>query len=66
MEQFDVLGLPLEEALSKMESLGSKTIVLHTKPLKGEAIDGISRVVKKEYTGEEWTLTVCNVPDIYR
>lgn len=67
MREFpDVLGMDLTDAVSLMERNGQTVSVRHTKPDRGEPVEGFDKVVKQEPAGDGWVLTACKVPDAYR
>lgn len=65
MEAIDVMGLPLEEALNRLENRGIKVQIVETQPLRGPEIEGFLRVVRQETLCDCLKLTVCRVPDDY-
>ena len=67
MDAEDVLGFTLEAALKKLDVLGIKPTITETAPLRGPLVtDGTLRVVKQINEGENRTLILCRIPDIYR
>ncbi len=66
MDPVDVLGLSLKEALQALGESGEGAVIRMTGPdSPGEEI-GTGRVVKADCVREQWTLTVCSVPDAFR
>ena len=67
MDPYDVIGLTLEEATEKLNRLDINPNAVETAPLRAQNVqEGILRVVKVTNEDENWTLTLCKVPDIYR
>lgn len=66
MNEMDVLGLSLEDALRILEQKGIVPLIRHTGSDGPEENEVNLRVVQLSACDEQWTITVCNVPDAFR
>ncbi|HEX6989999.1 MAG TPA: hypothetical protein VF282_11080 [Bacillota bacterium] len=58
----DVLALPLEEAIGRLEQEGLAVAVIETSPPRGP-LAGTPRVLAQRSSGDRVTLIVARVPD---
>ncbi len=65
MEDLDVLGLPLEEALQILRKKGIEPLVRSTGSPVCPETKGIQRAVNLSCLDERWTLWVCFIPDTF-
>ena len=66
MNEMDVLGLSLEDALRILERKGIAPLIRFTGSDGSDENESNRRVVKLSACDEQWTITVCNVPDAFR
>ncbi|MGI6727638.1 MAG: PASTA domain-containing protein [Anaerovoracaceae bacterium] len=62
----DLLGMNLEQAENLLFSKGIPWKVRETYPTKKIKEDGFLKVIKQEFLDNNYILTVCRVPDVFR
>ncbi|MDD2294347.1 MAG: hypothetical protein PHT29_03620 [Eubacteriales bacterium] len=66
MDEMDVLGLSVEDALRILEQKSIVPVIRYTGSDEPVKMKANQRVVQLSDCGEQWMITVCSVPDVYR